>query len=940
MSNTNKNLWEEGSFGGVRNEELSLVRTSPHVNRWKGNEDGSLTITAREDSDTYSRSTTHFTLNSTVQDHSSGSFSTGRFAVISGLREAGESNTITGLSQVDTWMLPNKQGEMILPNATVFAPEGEEIPNIKGVNIKRYQGSTDVKENYKALTESIESYFKEDKKPVFSVTPHGWLNAPQPTLKEREVLGSLLGSSKLLDAVHSGSKDELFENSLSDGKKLIGYLKEDAFDVNELPPSQQVANIRRSLEDLLKEVDGDVKDLYQKKIDDLMPSLTGELDKWIDKHYPPEPVNKPSDLIPSNHMPPGMPPVPGMQTELVPSSTIPPGMPPIPSSPVPMVPSSEKPPGMPPIPGSVEPPFEKVIKDIPDKTVQTTSLKDPEKNHNTSLSSKEASSVDQSNSIVNKDISLDTARASVEDPLSGLSNRSFSEQLKGMGIYVVDVETTGLEKTDKMFSSGRVKIDEKGNIVDPSQAIESHYDIGTADKLDKKLFQSEDSYIEAVEKNLARAHSSKKFGQEQKERGSLRGNAEARSKGTLTTPASFLGGINEDLDKNTGGSIIWGHNNAFEDRQFSTDKLGGDPEYVKQHDDLLNRNVSQTRSIFGSNKGLSNRAEDINERGLTQKASNILYNDINESILSQDPDKLRQALGKYAATNVDIINNIQEDIETVRYQKGKYVSGDSLNLSRALMSFGAVTDQVDPRNLLLGNKIETLAEVLLDGYKETHQALDDAKVQGKITSILTEEIDQFRKDPNYKSEVAAKLDSHITANRGKLANASYKQSVIRQIKDVEDLKDSKGFNEVFSWLDQTTKNYSVIPEGSSHRSAFTRDFRTALDAAYKEKDASIDKVKARMESFIEDYKLEDTAHRIAEPDSSTKAKSLMKKALEGKNKFITIGAGLAAANLVIGGGEKGEDKKYNTYDELYNNQYYGSGFADWQERNNSHKVLY
>lgn len=540
----------------------------------------------------------------------------------------------------------------------------------------------------------------------------------------------------------------------------------------------------------------------------------------------------------------------------------------------------------------------------------------------------------------NRYVSPESAKTQYDNPLAGLSKKTFADQLKGMGIYVVDVETTGLEKTDKMFSSGRVKIDEKGNIVDPSQAIESHYDIGTADKLDKKLFRSEDSYIEAVEKNLARAHSSKKFGQEQKERGSLRGNAEARSKGTLTTPASFLEGINEDLDKNTGGSIIWGHNNAFEDRQFSTDKLGGDPEYVKQHDDLLNRNVSQTRSIFGSNKGLSNRAEDINERGLTQKASNILYNDINESILSQDPDKLRQALGKYAATNVDILNNIQEDIETVRYQKGKYVSGDSLNLSRALMSFGAVTDQVDPRNLLLGNKIETLAEVLLDGYKETHQALDDARVQGKITSILTEEIDQFRKDPNYKSEVAAKLDSHITANRGKLANASYKQSVIRQIKDVEDLKDSKGFNEVFSWLDQTTKNYSVIPEGSSHRSAFTRDFRTALDAAYKEKDASIDKVKARMESFIEDYKLEDTAHRIAEPDSSTKAKSLMKKALEGKNKFITIGAGLAAANLVIGGGEKGEDKKYNTYDELYNNQYYGSGFADWQERNNSHKVLY
>ena len=582
-------------------------------------------------------------------------------------------------------------------------------------------------------------------------------------------------------------------------------------------------------------------------------------------------------------------------------------------------------------------------------TPSSTAVPSSSKNKTKSSSSKPKSTVSNtttSSSVKGQTISdkpyysPETPRANPNDPLEGLHKKSFHNQLKGMGIYVLDVETTGVEKKDKMFSSGRVKVDSSGNITDPTQAVESHYDIGTSDKIERKFFKTDEDYIEALEKNLARAHSSKKFGQEQKERGSLRENAEARAKNTTTTPASFLQGLNEDLDKNLGGSIIWGHNNAFEDKQFSLDKLGRDPEYVKQHEDLLNRNLSQTRSLFGSNKKLSNRAEDVNEKGLTQKASNILYRDINESILSQDSNKLRQALGKYAATNVDIINNIQQDIERVRHQKGKYISGDSLNLSRALMSFGALTGQVDPRNLMLGNKIETLSEVLLDGYKETHQALDDAKVQGKITSILIEEIDQFRKDPNYKSDVVSKIDAHVTANRGELANASYKQSVIRQIKDVEDLKDNKGFNEVFSWLDQTTKNYSSIPEGSTHRAAFTKDFRTALDNAYKEKDATIDKVKARMESFIEDYKLDDASHRLAEPDSSSSSKSLMKKALEGKKKYIAIGAGLAAVNLIVGGGEKGEDKKYNTYDELYNNQYYGSGFADWQERNNSHKVLY
>ena len=71
-------------------------------------------------------------------------------------------------------------------------------------------------------------------------------------------------------------------------------------------------------------------------------------------------------------------------------------------------------------------------------------------------------------------------------------------------------------------------------------------------------------------------------------------------------------------------------------------------------------------------------------------------------------------------------------------------------------------------------------------------------------------------------------------------------------------------------------------------------------------------------------------------DIASQSKNFLKT---HKNKVALVGAGLAAS-LFIDGSEKGEDKKYNTYDELYNNQYYGTGFADWQNRNNAHKVLY
>ena len=534
--------------------------------------------------------------------------------------------------------------------------------------------------------------------------------------------------------------------------------------------------------------------------------------------------------------------------------------------------------------------------------------------------------------------SPETPRANPNSPLEGLHKKSFHNQLKGMGIYVLDVETTGVKSSDKMFSSGRVRIDRKGNQIG-NQAVESFYDVGSGGAIDRKHFKTEAEYQEALEKNLARAHSSKKFGNEQKERGSLAGHAKARISGELTTPAQFLSDFEQDIANNQKGSIIWGHNNQFENKQFDTEKLGSD-EYSDVHRRMEARNIVNGSGLFGQSRTMSNKNTDPNMKGLTQKATNLLYNDVNKSILSQNPDKLRAALGKYAAANVDIINEVQNQIEAVRLKSGKYTVGDSLHLSRALMSFGAVTDQFDPRNLMFGNKIETLAHVMLGGYQETHQALDDAIVQGKITSRLTEEIDKFRADPNYKSQLVADMNKHITENRGKLANDTFKSSIMRELQEVKHLGDTDGLTKTYDWIRKTTENYSVIEEHAADRAAYAEQFKQALDKAYREKEATADTVKASMEKFIEQNQVEGAASRINGPERAKDGKSIMKKALDGKKKFIAIGGGLAAANLFLGGGEKGEDKKYNTYDELYNNQYYGSGFADWQERNNAHKILY
>lgn len=534
--------------------------------------------------------------------------------------------------------------------------------------------------------------------------------------------------------------------------------------------------------------------------------------------------------------------------------------------------------------------------------------------------------------------SPNTNLADPNDPLKGFGSLSFKQQLKGMGVYVLDVETTGIEVSDKMFSSGRVRIDRKGNPIKGSE-VESHYDVGSGGKIDRALFKTEEEYQEALEKNLARAHSSKTFGKAQKERGSLAGNAQARIKGELTTPAKFLEGFEGELSNRRKGSIIWGHNNRFENNQFG--KLeGSSAEYDAVYKQMEARNIANHTGLFGETSKMSNRATDPNMKGLSQRATSILYEDVNESILSQDPERLRSALGKYAAANIDVVNELQNQIEAVRLKGGMYTVGDSMHLSRAFMAIGAATGQFDPKNLMMGNKIETLAHVMLDGYEETHQALDDAKIQGKITTRLTEELDKFRADPNYKSELLEKLNNHISKDGGALADKSFKESLLREVKDISSLDDAEGFDKTFKWIDKTTRNYSVANGSASDRKAYSFQFKKALDAAYKEKNATIESIKDSMEKFVAEVDVRGAAERSQGPELARDSKSLMKKALDGKKKFLAIGGGLAAANLFIGGGEKGEDKKYNTYDELYNNQYYGSGFADWQERNNAHKILY
>ena len=83
-----------------------------------------------------------------------------------------------------------------------------------------------------------------------------------------------------------------------------------------------------------------------------------------------------------------------------------------------------------------------------------------------------------------------------------------------------------------------------------------------------------------------------------------------------------------------------------------------------------------------------------------------------------------------------------------------------MHLSRALMSFGALNGDVSIGNLVAGDKVEHQAMAFL-GEKEMHTAAGDADQQSRIAKKLLSELDEYKKDPNYKSKLLKDYDTYV-----------------------------------------------------------------------------------------------------------------------------------------------------------------------------------
>jgi hypothetical protein len=513
--------------------------------------------------------------------------------------------------------------------------------------------------------------------------------------------------------------------------------------------------------------------------------------------------------------------------------------------------------------------------------------------------------------------------------LQGLNATDLISSLKNIGVYVVDVETTGLSNKDKMFSAAYTTMDmDSGS---PLSTKESFFSVSSVKRPKKIDFKTDADFVTEIENRLARAHSSELFGDAQLQRGSLRDAATAMAENKTITPATFLKGLDQELAGNANGAVVLTHNAQFENNQFNR-LQGSSAKYDQAYDSVKRRNGTGNRGLFGANTDISNWSGSEQNRGHSQRIREA-HTEYVKATKTSDPTLIRAALGNYATENVNLMNYMVDQIKSVEGKAGSYVNLDTMPVVRALMSFGALNGDVDGKNLMLGGKIEHLSMAWL-GLPELHTAGDDTRKQGEISHKLFKELEDYSKDPSRRSPLMQSLNQYINDNN--VADSTFKSSVANEFTATSKYKSQTDYVlGVNQWLDK-----KIASADTPEQKQLAQNVKTQLDTLLTDKPrASKTFIAKEMENWMS--KMPSTiVEQQGGKDVVETIANRGKDFLKSHKTKIGIAGALLGASLFIDGSEKGEDKKYNTYDELYNSQYYGSGFADWQNRNNAHRVLY
>ena len=494
---------------------------------------------------------------------------------------------------------------------------------------------------------------------------------------------------------------------------------------------------------------------------------------------------------------------------------------------------------------------------------------------------------------------------------------AMTDTIANMQTINIDLETLGVNIKDQVYS-GAVYSNTKG----AERSAQSFFDIdGSNYPRDIPL-----------EDYLKTRHSSEFFGQKQQERGSLKGWAQAVADGKTSGMNEYVKSI-VDMHKQGGtGSILLAQNLQFENRALSNAYLTGQvgQPFTELVGNIVNRSTNNPASFL--------EASEISQ--LNWQRRDILMDAVRPAYLGGDAPLLQSSLNDYYAQSMKIIDKYSEGISKAE-QTGGIALVDLMDYSKAIYAHGAAQGKIDPRMLQYGNKVEYLSQTLL-GESEMHEALSDAKHQDRLFKLMSDEVYKMREQGlGYQSPLVDKLAQGFTSER--VLEKQVKSSAISYFREYleNNPKDmSLEGIKTKALTDFEYKNRFLIQSGTTQGFNF-KDFRQDLDGiidqAYKSQTGeTIDgsSLLLELEKKLDGYK-----HTPIEPKTNI-LENLPKFNKNTAMKVGAAGATLFAASMMFGGNKEEQQRtKYNTYDELYNNQYYGSAFADWQNRNNSHKMM-
>lgn len=511
----------------------------------------------------------------------------------------------------------------------------------------------------------------------------------------------------------------------------------------------------------------------------------------------------------------------------------------------------------------------------------------------------------------------DGSSGGVYNNVRGSVTKDIWELINDKGrLYSLDLETTGIKRSSNIWSFGFTN--GKGADLEHfyKDAISPNLPDLTGD-LEQDLFQAH------------RWDSGDDWAKKQLEAGSFKEFAKSGGEDTLSRS---MGEVTDTLKQSPGVLLI--QNANFENKRLldaarrSVNNGVSIPSNVANefYDKVLGRG-----SELSDTYNFANVSEDVivGRRALRKSIEdykNHFY------VAGSDKEKLDAVFEASDSLNDIITKEIKANLKG-----GRTTIVDLMDIT-SMFQANLVKQGLLEGNLMgYGRGMELMALHLL-GEKETHTALSDAQQQIRVFEKIQEANRQLAKGEPISDEVQSYIKA-LSKNTDNHYDLTFIKQVKNRIREWENNNQGKSLSsdKLKELVGSTLEYYAHAPETNVDRQELANNIYRAFNDADKATRGSaianlLDEYEARIPQLGSNPLFVNTTD--GGPGKASKAMSH-----HGK---VALGLGAMAAIGVISMSSS-RDKKPpppTSYNHLYGDVELGTAYADWKERNNSHRSIY